>query len=173
MPQNKKIYQWSKQDKLLYFISLIPFVVAFTGAAYLLATVSIFLTGIFLLLYIIINFFQAGCCIGCPYRGKYCPAFIGVYFGNILSTLIYKNRNFEPKFHKINTTLGETFCIITLLFPVYWLLLTDWRYLVIFITLIIIHIILFLPLMCPKCSYNDICPGGQAYHKLFKKKKIS
>lgn len=168
--QNKVIYRWSKWDKLLYFISLIPFLVAFVGVAYLLSIVSIYLTIIFILLYSIINFFQAGCCIGCPYRGKYCPAFIGVYFGNFLSTIIYKKRNFELKFHRINTTLGEIFCIITLLFPVYWLILIDWRYLVVYIILIIIHIVIFLPFMCPKCSYNDICPGGQAARKLLRKK---
>jgi hypothetical protein len=169
MNENNKIYQWSKRDKLLYFISLIPFLAAFAGAAYLLTTVSIYLTIIFLSLYIMINFFQAGACIGCPYRGKYCPAFIGVYLGNVLSVILYKKRNFEPGFHKINVALGEIFCIITFLFPMYWLLLMDWLYLVGYIILITTHIILFLPLMCPKCSYNDTCPGGQAARKLCKK----
>ena len=163
------MYQWSKRDKFLYSAILIPFLVAFIGAAYLLATVSIYLTIIFLLLYIIVNLFQAGCCIGCPYRGKYCPAVFGMYLANFLSATIYKKRNFEPGFFKINATLAEISVIIALLFPVYWLLSLNWYYLVVFLSLIVVHIILFYPIICPKCSYSDTCPGGQVVHKLFKK----
>lgn len=170
MTQYKNIYQWSKRDKFLYFQILIPFLVAFIGAAYLLATLSIYLTITFLSLYIIANFFQASCCIGCPYRGKYCPAAFGIYLANFLSATIYKNRNFEPRFFKINATLAVISIIIVLLFPIYWLLSLDWLYFAIFLILITAHIVLFYPIICPKCSYNDTCPGGQVVHKLFKKR---
>lgn len=169
MTQDKSIYQWSKQDKFLYFITLIPFLIAFIGAAYLLATVSIYLTVTFLLLYLGINFFQAGCCIGCPYRGRYCPPIFGIYLANLLSTTIYKKRNFEPRFFRINATVAGFFVTITFLFPVYWLLLLNWYYLAIFLVLIMGHIVLFYPFICPKCSYNDTCPGGRVVHKLFRK----
>jgi len=163
------MYQWSKRDRFLYSAILIPFLVAFIGAAYLLATVSIYLTVIFLLLYIIVNFFQAGCCVGCPYRGKFCPAVFGMYLANFLSATIYRKRNFEPRFFKVNATLTEISVIIALLFPIYWLLSLNWYYLVAFLSLIVVHIVLFYPIICPKCGYNDTCPGGQVVHKLFKK----
>jgi len=163
------MYQWSKRDKFLYSAILIPFLVAFIGAAYLLATVSIYLTVIFLLLYTSVNFFQAGCCIGCPYRGKFCPAVFGMYLANFLSATIYRKRNFEPGFFRVNATLTEISVIIALLFPVYWLLSLNWYYLVVFLSLIVVHIVLFYPIICPKCGYNDTCPGGQVVHKLFKK----
>jgi hypothetical protein len=163
------MYQWSKRDKFLYSAILIPFLAAFIGASYLLATVSIYLTVIFLLLYVIANFFQAGCCIGCPYRGKFCPAVFGMYLANFLSTTIYKKRNFEPRFFKVNATLTEISVIIALLFPVYWLLSLNWYYLVAFLSLIVVHIVLFYPIICPKCGYNDTCPGGQVVHKLLEK----
>jgi hypothetical protein len=163
------MYQWSKRDKFLYSAILIPFLVAFIGAAYLLATVSIYLTVIFLLLYVIANFFQAGCCIGCPYRGKFCPAVFGMYLANFLSATIYRKREFEPRFFKVNATLTEISVIIALLFPVYWLLSLNWYYLVVFLSLIVVHIVLFYPIICPKCSYNDTCPGGQVVHKLLEK----
>jgi len=163
------MYQWSKRDKFLYSAILIPFLVAFIGASYLLATVSIYLTIIFLLLYVIANFFQAGCCVGCPYQGKFCPAVFGMYLANFLSATIYKRRNFEPRFFKVNATLTEISVIIALLFPVYWLLSLNWYYLVAFLSLIVVHIVLFYPIICPKCSYNDVCPGGQVVHKLLKK----
>jgi len=163
------MYQWSRRDKFLYSAILIPFLAAFIGAAYLLATVSIYLTVIFLLLCVIANFFQAGCCIGCPYRGKFCPAVFGMYLANFLSTTIYKKRNFEPRFFKVNATLTEISVIIALLFPIYWLLSLNWYYLVVFLSLIVVHIVLFYPIICPKCSYNDTCPGGQVVHQLLKK----
>jgi len=169
MSQDKNIYQWSNRDKFLYFVILIPLLVAFIEAAYLLATVSIYLTVIFFLLYLGLNFFQAGCCIGCPYRGKYCPAVFGIYLANFLSATIYKKRNFEPRFHRTNATLAGIFVMITFLFPVYWLLVSNWYYLAIFLVLIIGHIALFYPFICPKCSYNDTCPGGQAVQKLSSK----
>jgi hypothetical protein len=166
MTQGKPTYQWSNRDKFLYFIILIPFLAAFVGAAYLLATVSICLTIMFLSLYVITNFFQAGCCIRCPYRGRYCPATFGIYLSNLFSATIYAKRSFEPRFFRINATLAETSLIITLLFPIYWLALLNWYYLAIFLTLLVVHMALFFPIMCPKCSYSNTCPGGQVVHRL-------
>lgn len=68
-----KAYQWTKKDKWLYALSMVPFVVVFLGTAYLLSTYSIILTLLLVGMYLLTNIFQAGCCIGCPYRGKYCP----------------------------------------------------------------------------------------------------
>lgn len=169
MTGDKKIYQWSKRDRLLYALILVPFVAAFIGAAYLLSTVSPYLTFIFVLLYIMVNSFQAGCCVGCPYQGKYCPAVFGIYLANILSVTRYKKRSFEPQFFKISATLAEIALLITLLFPVYWLLALDRYYAVIYIVLMMGHAALFFPFICPRCSYNDTCPGGQFARKLFKK----
>ena len=79
-----KPYEWTKRDKWLYALSMIPFLIVFVGTAYLLATYSIYLAIILVVLYVITNIFQAGCCVGCPYRGRYCPALFGVYLGNLL-----------------------------------------------------------------------------------------
>ena len=167
--KNRTLYHWTIKDKLRYLISLIPFIIAFIGTLLLLSTISIYLISLFLFFYLLINVFQAGCCIGCPYRGKYCPAFFGVYLGNILSNQLYKNKTFDQKFHEKNAKLGEIFCLILVVFPLYWLFTIGWFYPIIFLFLIGLHVILFLPLQCPKCSYNEICPGGKAYSKLFKK----
>ena len=60
-----EVYKWTKKDKWLYILSMVPFVVVFVGTAYLLATYSIYLLIVFVALYIITNIFQAGCCVGC------------------------------------------------------------------------------------------------------------
>jgi hypothetical protein len=169
MTHNKCLYQWTDRDKRFYFISLIPFLIAFVGAAYILATVSIYLTALFLGLYIICNIFQAGACVGCPYRGKFCPAVFGVYLSNIISATIYKKRSFEQRFFDINATAASIMSLITLLFPVYWLFISGWYYLTAYIAIVIIYLILFYSFFCPKCSYSETCPGGRAAHKILRR----
>ena len=169
MSCNRVVYQWSRRDRLLYFATLGPFLVAFVGAAYVLATVSIYLTATFLLLYIAVNVFQAGYCIGCPYRARFCPAVFGIYLGNLLSATIYKSRTYNPRFFRISANLAEVFLAATLLFPIYWLVVSNWVYLVLFLLLVVLHVVAFFPTVCPKYSYNDTCPGGQAAIKLLKR----
>ena len=167
-------YHWTPKDKFLYFLSLIPFLVMIAGTVCVLIDLSIYLLIAWILLYLIVNVFQAGCCVGCPYRGKYCPAFVGVYLGNILSTLLYSKREHDPKFFKKNAAGGEITLTLFLLFPVYWIFITQWWYIFIYFGLVLLHIILFMPPQCSKCSYNDTCPGGKAYQgwcKIFGKKK--
>jgi hypothetical protein len=102
------IYQWTGTDKRLYALSIVPFVTVFAGTAWLLATVSVILFVLFIALYLAANVFQAGCCVGCPYRGSYCPALRGVYLANILSVLFYRNRRFDPCFFERNAAVAET-----------------------------------------------------------------
>jgi len=167
--KKRKIHQWSKKDKFLYLITLIPFLTAILIASYVLATVSFYLVIIFLSIFIVLNIFQAGFCIGCPYRGKYCPSAFGVYLGNFFSSTFYKRRIFDLEFFKCNATLTTISLIIFLAFPVYWLIVINWSYLAVYLALIIAHIFLFFPTMCSKCSYNDICTGGKIAQKLLRR----
>ncbi|MFN2236335.1 MAG: hypothetical protein ACK2U1_19065, partial [Anaerolineales bacterium] len=134
-----KAYQWTKKDQWLYALSMLPFLVVFLGTAYLLSTYSIILTILLLGLYLLTNIFQAGCCIGCPYRGKYCPALCGVYLGNFLSGILYKDRPFDEKFFKRNAAAGETMVIVLVLFPLYWVFQTGWYLVPIYLALIAAH----------------------------------
>ena len=159
-------YKWTSKDRCSYLFSIIPFAIAFTGTAYILAISSIYLTVVFLILYLLGNIFQAGACVGCPYQGKFCPAVFGVYLSNLLSSLIYKNRHFEQRFYNINASLASVICIAALVFPVYWLYVSGWYFLVVYFILLMLHLYLFFPKLCPKCSYNDTCPGGRTVKKL-------
>jgi hypothetical protein len=142
---------------------MIPFLIVFIGTAYLLATYSIYLTILLVALYVLTNFFQAGCCVGCPYRGQYCPALCGVYLGNILSGILYRDRQFDAKFFKRNAAAGETMVLVLVLYPLYWVFRTGWYLVPIYLVLIASHFVLFMPTQCEKCSYNETCPGGQAW----------
>ena len=158
-----KPYQWTKKDKRLYVLSMIPFLVVFLGTAYLLSTYSIILAILLVGLYLLTNIFQAGCCIGCPYRGKYCPALCGVYLGNFLSGILYKDRPFDEKFFKRNAAAGETMVIVLVLFPLYWVFQTGWYLVPIYLALIAAHFLIFMPTQCEKCGFNTTCPGGQTW----------
>jgi hypothetical protein len=74
MKTNRNHYHWTTRDKWLYGLSLVPFLVAFMGAILLLGTYSYWLSAGLVSLYLLTNLLQAGCCVGCPYRRKYCPA---------------------------------------------------------------------------------------------------
>ena len=172
----KNVYEWTGKDKLLYVLSMIPFVIVFFGTLYLLATHSIYLALVLIMLYLITNIFQAGCCVGCPYRGRYCPALCGVFLGNFLSGILYKNREYDEKFFRISATAGETMVVIIILFPLYWVYLTGWYLVPIYLLLVAAHFIMFMPTQCEKCSYNTTCPGGlawQNYRNRFRLKKGS
>ena len=151
---------------------MIPFVIMFMGTFYILNMYSILISLLWVLIYIIVNFFQAGCCVGCPYRGKYCPAFCGVYLGNLISSIFYKSRQFDSKFFHINAAGGEIALIIFLFYPIYWIFIFSWYLLLIYIGLVVSHILLFMPKQCSKCSYNMTCPGGRAYQNYCKLLKI-
>ena len=170
MNQTRKIHQWTSRDKFLYFLAMIPFGIAFIGSIVLTATISIFFPIILIILFLVANFFQAGACVSCPYQGKFCPAILGVYLWNFLSTRIYKNRLFNQKFNKINASLAELCFLVILVLICISLFTLNILYPIIAIGLIILHFALFFAFICPKCGYNGTCPGGHTACKLSKKK---
>lgn len=167
-------YKWTLKDKSMYVLSLIPFILMVLGTLMVLVQYDPWITVIWIILYLIVNIFQAGCCVGCPYRGKYCPAFVGVYLGNILSRILYPKRQFDKKFFERNAAGGEIFLIIFLLFPLYWGFLKAPLNILVYFILLLLHIVLFMPTQCSKCSYHHTCPGGKAYKgwcKIIRKEK--
>lgn len=161
MTQQCPAYEWTSRDKLVYFATLTPFAVAFVGAAILIATISVYWTILLLLIYLLGNFFQAGCCIGCPYRGRYCPALFGIFLANYLSATIYRNREHDQKFFNLNATLAGATVFIILIYCGLLLLTIHWAYSIVFLLLGASHVALFFRKICPKCGYNDTCPGGR------------
>lgn len=156
-------YTWTKRDKWLYLLSMLPFIIVFLGTIFLLSTFNLVLVIILISLFLVTNLFQAGCCVGCPYQGEYCPALCGVYLGNLLSGFLYKNRKFNQEFFNRNAKGGEFMLLITILFPVYWIYKTSWLLIPVYFLLLFTHFLLFMPTQCEKCSYNTTCPGGKAW----------
>ncbi len=161
MDLNCRAYEWTDRDKLTYLCALIPFLVAFIGALALIATISVYWAVALVAVYLLGNFFQAGCCIGCPYRGRYCPALFGIFLANFLSARLYRDRKHEQRFFDRNAALAETtvvlisICCCVLLFTIHWALA------ILFLALGALHLYLFFRRICPKCSYNEICRAGR------------
>ena len=173
MAQNKQIYQWSKRDKLMHLLPAIPLAVFNVGTVYLLSIKSIYLVGIFLLLWVATNIAIVGICNGCPYRGGYCPGVSQMYFAPFLSALVSKGKEgiSSERSFKVNLVLLGLFGIGSYIFAFYWLYVLYWSENVLVILTLLGCLLLHMPLsffiLCPKCSYNDICPMARV-QKTFK-----
>ena len=162
MVQHCPAYEWTRRDKFTYLLALTPFLVAFLGALALVATISVYWTIALIALHLLGSAFQAGCCIGCPYRGRYCPALFGIFLANAFSARIYRDRQYDEKFFKRNAALAETAVAIIAILCCVLLFTIHWLYTVAFLALGFVHLYLFFRRICPMCSYNETCPGGQA-----------
>ena len=159
-------YRWTPADKKRYILSMIPVAILMLGTLIVLTPICIYMSILWLMIYLVLNLFQAGCCVGCPYRGTYCPAFFGVYLGNWISSLVYTDEEFEKKKFRYYALWGELTLVLFLVYPLYWLFAAHWYFGVFYLLLIVLHIWIFLPTQCKKCSYNHTCPGGRSYHFL-------
>jgi small-conductance mechanosensitive channel len=156
-------YEWTHADKRRYTVALVPFVFASIMTTIVLSRISIWLVAAWAGIYLLINVFQAGCCVGCPYRGRYCPAIMGIYLSNWLSHRIYEDREFDQAFFQRNATAAEVVLVVFILFPVYWLWSSAWVLIPAYFALLAAHFVLFMPTQCEHCSFNDTCPGGQTW----------
>jgi hypothetical protein len=174
MTKEKEIYQWSKTDKLNHLLPAIPLTIYNLGTLYLLGINSIYLAGIFVLLWITVNISVAGICSGCPYRGGYCPGVSQLYFAPFLSALISKRKAIAPekRSFKLNLVLLSLFGSGSYIFAFYWLFVLYWNKNALIVLILLGCLLLHMPLsffiLCPKCSYNEICPMAKV-HKQFKK----
>ena len=169
MAQHCHAYEWTRRDKFIYLLALAPFLVAFVGALALIATISVYWTIALIALHLLGSVFQAGCCIGCPYRGRYCPALFGIFLANVFSARIYKDREYDQTFFNRNAALAETVVAIIAILCCILLFTIHWTLAVVFLALGTIHVYLFFRQLCPKCGYNETCPGGRAALKWGKK----
>ncbi|MBN1538060.1 MAG: hypothetical protein JW908_15090 [Anaerolineales bacterium] len=174
MSQKKHVYQWSKKDRLLHLISAAPLITFYIGSIYLLARESIYLAGIFLLLWVGVNLCVASICAGCPYRGGYCPGVCQLYFAPFLSMLMYKDteKRLSHWSFKVNLALLGIFGIGSYVFAFYWLFRLHWQEHPLVVLGLLVLLLLHMPLsffmLCPKCGYNNICPMANV-HRVFKK----
>jgi len=169
MSPRKCIHQWTKQDRALHLIPATPLILFNAGAIYLLAKESLLLVGVFLLLWVGVNFAVAGICVGCPYRGGYCPGLSQLYFAPFLSLVLYRDQeSISPKrsFNNGLIFLG-VIGIGSYVFAIYWLVRLYWQSVPLVVLTLIAFLLVHMPLsffiLCPKCGYNDTCPMSKVH----------
>lgn len=174
MSQTKHVYQWSRQDRVLHLLPAIPLMSFYIGSIYLLARASVYLVGVFLLLWVGVNVSVAGICAGCPYRGRYCPGVCQLYFAPFLSMVMYKDSEMGSgaRSFKANLALMGIFGISSYVFIFYWLFHLYWHEHPLIVLgllfLLLLHMPLSFFLLCPKCGYNDTCPMANVYRVIKK-----
>lgn len=153
-------YAWTRRDKGIYGLAMIPFLVAFVGTAVITARLAWYLPVILVALHLVTSLFQAVCCVGCPYRGRFCPAIFGIYLGNVLSVVLYRHRTHDPVRFRRNANLAEIGCLATLLFASVSLAFVSLWYVIALLALLALHVAVFMVRICTRCSYRSTCPAG-------------
>jgi hypothetical protein len=175
MEKNKQVYKWKRIDKIIHLLPALPLIMFYAGTIYLLSIKSIVLVVILIILWIATNLSITRICAGCPYRGKYCPGLCQLFIAPYLSLIIFKK---GIKREKINSFTADLlllglFGIGSYIFAFYYLFILYWTnyYLVIIILLVLLLLNMGLSffLLCPKCSYNTICPIARVYKTVNKK----
>jgi hypothetical protein len=162
----EKVPEWSSNDKLLYFSTALFAWILLTAISLIyIYKNSIYSLIVYLLIYILLVFFQAkDWCIGCPYRGKFCPGILCMGLANIMSIKLFKNKQF--KYTKKQEHIISILTGIYFIYPVFFIY-NNILILVFYIVFLIIHLLLVWKFFCPKCKFNKICPGGKISTKIF------
>lgn len=154
-------HHWSARERLYYVLLLIPALAALIGAAWFLFSNAWWPGAIYIFLILGVHVAQARCCVGCPYRGRFCPAIYGVYLANPLSRLLFRDAVHTRQTYDRAAAFGISFVVAILLFPLYWLYTAAWWYAALYVALLLLHTLIFFPTFCPKCAYRETCPGGR------------
>jgi hypothetical protein len=172
MCQSQNSHQWTKKDRVRHSIPATPLILFYIGSIYLLAKESIELVALFLLLWVGVNLAVAGICVGCPYRGGYCPGLSQLYFAPLLSKILYPNRDQIRglRSFKSELTLLGVLGLGHYVFTFYWLfrlyLQPSPLAVLLLLALLIVHMPLSFFIICPKGGYNDTCPMSRVSRTL-------
>jgi len=163
-----KVTEWSNSDKILYFsTSLLTWIILTAIVVVYTLKYSVFALLAHLFIYVLLVYFQArDWCIGCPYRGKFCPGILCMGLANIISNKFFKQNEF--KFSKNKEIIVSILTGIYFVFPILFIF-SKTMILVAYIVLLIIHLLSVWKFFCPKCKFNDVCPGGKVSTKIFGK----
>ena len=161
--------------KGFYFALTIPFIVLLVGVLVYLWTISFVLSVIFALLYLLMCFFQAYCCVyqECPYVGGFCPAIAGIMPASLLAKLIYGNKRIvkSKRRFELNAILAVMSWLGLVLFPLHWIGQLGKLFFIGYIFCHVLYAVIFLMTICPACSIRRICPGGRLGSILWKSRE--
>ena len=151
--------------KELYFSLTVPFLLLLIVILVYLWTIRFVLAVVFALLYLLMCFFQAYCCVyqGCPYVGGFCPAIIGIMPASLLAKLLYGNERVVKSkgLFELNAILAIICWLGLISFPLHWIGQLGKVFFVGYIFSHVVYVVIFVITICPACAIRKICPGGR------------
>jgi hypothetical protein len=154
--------------KGLYFVLTVPFVLIMLAVFIYLWRYSFLLSLAYLGFYFMTSFFQAYCCAyqDCPYVGKFCPAVIGIYPGNMFAKWLYSNKKIVRSKKKFEQSV--TWALVgwggLIILPLYWLSRLSIWWAVGYAAAHVVYTLIFWLTICPVCAIRNTCPGGKLYN---------
>ena len=164
---------FSRDVTLKLAISTISVVISFLGIIVLLAFQSTVSLVLFFLFYILTNIAGGLICSQCPFRGKFCPGVLQLYFMPFLSKVFYRRPKYSRKTIERSAVLvgifGSAYYLIGFvsLFLIYW----NSTFLTIVLVLLFLfftHFFLSFSNLCPNCMNKENCPMARVSDALGK-----
>lgn len=164
---------YSRDVRIKLAISTISVVISFLGIIILLALNSVTLLMLFILFYILTNFAGGLICSQCPFRSKFCPGVLQLYFIPFLSKFVYRKKEYSKKTIERAAVLvgifGTAYYLIGFvsLFILYW----NSIFLAIVLVLLVLlftHFFLSFSNLCPNCMNRENCPMSRVSDTLGK-----
>ena len=166
----KDIYYWNRNDKIKYLLVLSTWLLAVGIGMYFIALFEPWFVLVYIGSYLLLTYLQAWFyCIGCPYRGRFCPAIMNMILANFLAATLLKKKLFSEKrcLQVELLVLVPTLLSIGLPLIFIW---GNWLFTALYLCLFIGHFMLEFRLHCIKCSFRYICPGGKMACRIFKER---
>ena len=164
------IYYWSRNDKIKYILVLSTWLLAVGIGIYFIALFEPWLLSVYVGGYLLLVYFQARFyCIGCPYRGRFCPGILNLRVANLLAATLLKKKIFSEKRCLQIELLALVLTVLHIGLPLIFIW-GNWLFTALYLCLFIDHFMLEFRLYCIKCSFRHICPGGKMACMIFKER---
>lgn len=150
--------------KGLYWLLTIPLLFVYVLIAAYLWTVGIGFFILYCLLFVFVSFFMSYVCVywECSYVGKFAPCVGGFCLPSSQIARLWKKTKRSKRIYNLTLNLAYLSFFGIILFPVYFLFLSGFFYLLAYMGIVIIYTVLFMLLICPVCATRHVCPGGQS-----------
>jgi hypothetical protein len=161
----------------LYWLLTIPMIASYIFLFFFIWQTSPWLAIIYAALFVGVALCMSVVCVywQCPYVGKFAPCVGGFCLPSSRLALLWKGRKISEKQYNFFYTTAFTFFFAIILYPLYFLAVSNVALLIGYIVLVTAYTFLFMGLICPKCATRHVCPGGKSavamMEKLGKKEK--
>jgi hypothetical protein len=156
------------QRKTLYLVLTVPMMVIYIAIALLLWQINVVFFAIYAALFVLVAIFMSYVCVywECPYVGRFGPCVGGFCLPASQIARLHKKSDISETCYNLFLNLAYLSFFGIILFPIYFLFVKGFLYLLGYIGVVVVYWLLFTLFICPFCATRNICPGGQAAVKI-------